>query len=201
MPGPELTVSHGPTRTITDDLLSAIKARGLSISRLARQAGVSDESIRRFVNGKGDLRSRRPTSSPSNSGSRHSLRARPGRKPSAKLSARPLTDGLLLAIKADGRNAWKLGEAAGVRYDAISQFVNGHGSLKLTTVNKLFNALKLKVVRQAPGSQASAEPETRPLTDALLSAIKADAADGRSVEAGQGGWCQRSGHPPIRPPQ
>jgi transcriptional regulator with XRE-family HTH domain len=187
-PGPGSKARDEPhARPIRDAILLAIKASGLSISRLARLAGVTDETMRGFVNGKSDLRLKSADKLANFFGI---TLVRQGRDHGAEARdephARPITDPLLMALKVvdgDGRSAWDLCKAAGVRHDAIRRFTNGLDSLMLATVDKLVNPLGLAVIRQGrdPASEARDEPHARPITDPLLMALKTDADDGRSA--------------------
>ncbi len=65
-----------------------------------------------------------------------------GRRPPKQ---RPMTNFLLQAIQTCGRSPYQLAKEAGVKNYLIYQFVKGKGSLKLTTADRLVNALNLKV--------------------------------------------------------
>ncbi len=56
-----------------------------------------------------------------------------------------MTKFLLKAIRACGRNPYRLAKEAGVGEYLIYKFVKGKGSLRLTSADRLVNALNLKV--------------------------------------------------------
>ena len=56
-----------------------------------------------------------------------------------------MTNFLLKAIKTCGRSPYQLAKEAGVKDDLIYQFVKGERSLRLTSADRLVNALNLKV--------------------------------------------------------
>ncbi len=58
---------------------------------------------------------------------------------------RAMTNFLLKAIKSCGRSPYQLAKEAGITDSQISQFVKGKGTLRLTTADRLVNALNLKV--------------------------------------------------------
>ncbi len=57
----------------------------------------------------------------------------------------PMTNFLLKVIQTCGRNPYQLAKEAGVKDDLIYQFVKGKSSLRLTSADRLVNALNLKV--------------------------------------------------------
>ncbi len=57
----------------------------------------------------------------------------------------PMTNFLLKAIKTCGRRPYQLAKEAGIKDGPIYQFVKGKGTLRLTTADRLVNALHLKV--------------------------------------------------------
>ena len=69
-------------------------------------------------------------------------------------------------------SASKLGEAADVYAESIRRFVDEYGDLKLTTVDKLFNALGIAVVRN-PKPRPPISKRPQPSLDEVRSAIDA----------------------------
>lgn len=171
------------TGPIKEAILSAIKADGRSLYAIARAAGVSMNGLSRFDRrGKFLLLSTadklavvlRLKVVPEAEGT--GAEARPG-EPSG-----PFTEALHSALKADGRGPYILFKASGVHPSTIYLFADGEIDLRLSTADKLAAALGLKVVRdpEAAGPESRAVPLTRPIRDALMSALK---ADGRSAHA------------------
>ncbi len=58
---------------------------------------------------------------------------------------RPMTNLLLKAIKSCGRTPYRLAKEAGISGSLIYKFMKGKGSLRMTSADRLVNALNLKV--------------------------------------------------------
>ncbi len=58
---------------------------------------------------------------------------------------RPMTNFLLKAIKTCGKNPYQLAKETDINLAPIYQFMKGKSSLKLTTADRLVNALNLNV--------------------------------------------------------
>ncbi len=58
---------------------------------------------------------------------------------------RPMTNLLLKAIKACGRNPYQLAKEADINLNLLYKFMKGKGSLRLTSADRFANALNLKV--------------------------------------------------------
>jgi plasmid maintenance system antidote protein VapI len=181
------------TRPVTDAVLSAIADSGLNINALARATGCHASALRIFVRRNGDL-SLAAADKVAGSLGLKAARDVPTPLPKARDAphTRPITEALLSAIDDSGLSAYALSKATGLSNSTIRRFVRREVDLTLKPADKLFSFLGLKTARDIPTplQEAREESPTRPITEALLSAIDDSGLDTWALSRATGLTCE-----------
>ncbi len=174
--GPRL-LANSPPGSLSDHLRLAIAESRDCPSALGKKSGVHHQTIRLFVRREVDLK----LATADRLANVLAVKVVRGSEDTLDDSPQTPSDALRSAIADDPRSNRALARAAGVSSQSIGLFVRREADLNLASADKLLNVLPIKVVREArcPGSGV-ADPPTRPIADALRSAI---AENPRSMSA------------------
>jgi DNA-binding phage protein/transcriptional regulator with XRE-family HTH domain len=165
-----------PPQPIADAIRTGIEVAGLSPGALARLTGVHDGTIRKFRLGGVGLR----LSAADKIAFEVGLKlVRPAEAEALQTCdpARPLSDRIRSAIEADDRGLNTIAREAGIHSEAIRKLIGEQGDVALSTAEKLFVTLGLKLVREPrvrppkPKPPKAPPPEKDPRLDELRAEI------------------------------
>ena len=179
-----------PKPTMTDVLKDAIERSGLPCYRIAREAGIAESGLSRFLKGESSLHLKNADRLAAYLGLRlvpDPDRKRPRRTPKnrvrpmlAKWKAKPtMTNMLRAAIERSGLPCYQIARDAGISERGLLRFMAGDTSFHLENVDRLAAYLGLRLVPNpdaVPAGRPTPEDLARPtlatMTDVLKEAIE-----------------------------